>query len=56
MWIWTFKLSPSKRKLTARFALQYPDVINNQPRLIADSLVVPDEALNYVPQPLLHAV
>jgi uncharacterized protein (TIGR03032 family) len=33
---------------------RYPDVINDQPRLIADSFVVPDEALDLVPQPLCH--
>jgi uncharacterized protein (TIGR03032 family) len=34
--------------------LRHPDVINDQPRLIADSFVVPDEALELVPQPLRH--
>jgi hypothetical protein len=34
---------------------QHPDVINDQPRLIADSFVVPDEALDLVPVPLRHA-
>jgi len=29
-----------------------PDVINDQPRLIADSFIVPDEALDLVPGPL----
>jgi uncharacterized protein (TIGR03032 family) len=35
--------------------VRHPDVINDQPRLIADSFVVPDEALNCVPEPLRHA-
>jgi hypothetical protein len=35
--------------------MQHPDVINDQPRLIADSFVVPDEALELVPRPLRHA-
>jgi len=30
-------------------------VINDQPRVIADSFVVPDEALDLVPRPLRHA-
>ncbi len=34
--------------------VQHPDVINDQPRLIADSFVVPDEALELVPRPLRH--
>src|SRR5205085_2281330 len=33
---------------------RHPDVINDQPRLIADSFVVPDEALDLVPAPLRH--
>jgi uncharacterized protein (TIGR03032 family) len=32
----------------------HPDVINDQPRLIADSFVVPDEALDLVPGSLRH--
>ncbi|BBO33797.1 TIGR03032 family protein [Lacipirellula parvula] len=32
-----------------------PDVINDEPSLIADSFVVPDEALDQVPGPLRHA-
>jgi uncharacterized protein (TIGR03032 family) len=32
--------------------VRHPDVINDQPRLIADSFVVPDEALELVPGPL----
>jgi uncharacterized protein (TIGR03032 family) len=32
--------------------LRYPDVINDQPRVIADSFVVPDEVLDSVPEPL----
>ena len=32
--------------------LCHPDVINDQPRVIADSFVVPDEALDLVPGPL----
>ncbi|HEY7423196.1 MAG TPA: TIGR03032 family protein [Gemmataceae bacterium] len=34
--------------------VRHPDVINDQPRLIADSFVVPDEALDFVPGPLCH--
>jgi uncharacterized protein (TIGR03032 family) len=34
--------------------LRHPDVINDQHRLIADSFVVPDEALDLVPGPLCH--
>lgn len=34
--------------------MQHPDLVNDQPRLIADSFVVPDEALDLVPQPLRH--
>ncbi len=34
--------------------VQRPDVINDQPRLIADSFIVPDEALECVPAPLCH--
>ncbi len=42
------------------FALQvlpgvrYPDVINDQPQVIANSFVVPNEALGFVPEPLRH--
>ena len=35
--------------------VRHPDVINDQPRVIADSFVVPDEALDLVPGPLRHA-
>jgi uncharacterized protein (TIGR03032 family) len=35
--------------------VRHPDVINDQPRLIADSFVVPDEALDLVPEPLRYA-
>ena len=35
--------------------VRHPDVINDQPRLIADSFVVPDNALDLVPAPLRHA-
>jgi uncharacterized protein (TIGR03032 family) len=35
-------------------AVRHPDVINDQPRLIADAFVVPDEALDLVPAPLCH--
>jgi uncharacterized protein (TIGR03032 family) len=35
--------------------VRQPDVINDQPRLIADSFVVPDEALDLVPAPLRHS-
>ncbi len=35
--------------------VRQPDVINDQPRVIADSFVVPDEALDLVPAPLRHA-
>jgi uncharacterized protein (TIGR03032 family) len=35
--------------------VQHPDVINDQPRLIADSFVVPDDALDLVPEPLRRA-
>jgi hypothetical protein len=35
--------------------VRHPDVINEQPRVIADSFVVPDEALDLVPEPLRHA-
>jgi uncharacterized protein (TIGR03032 family) len=31
-----------------------PDLINDQPRLIADAFVLPDEALDLVPAPLCH--
>jgi uncharacterized protein (TIGR03032 family) len=34
---------------------RHPDVINDQPRVIADSFIVPDEALDLVPAPLRHA-
>jgi hypothetical protein len=34
--------------------VRHPDVINDQPRVIADSFVVPDEALDLVPGPLCH--
>lgn len=33
-----------------------PDVINDQPRVIADSFILPDEALGLVPAPLRHRV
>jgi uncharacterized protein (TIGR03032 family) len=36
--------------------VRHPDVINDQPRLLADAFVVPDEALDLVPAPLRHAV
>lgn len=35
--------------------VRHPDVINDQPRVIADAFVVPDEALDLVPRPLRHA-
>ncbi len=35
--------------------MQHPDLINDQPHLIADSFVVPEEALDFVPQSLRHA-
>jgi uncharacterized protein (TIGR03032 family) len=35
--------------------VRYPDVINDQPRVIADSFVVPDEALDLVPGSLRRA-
>ena len=35
--------------------VRHPDAINYQPRLIPDSFVVPDEALDLVPAPLCHA-
>jgi len=35
--------------------VRHPDVINDQPLLIADSFVVPDETLDLVPGPLRHA-
>jgi uncharacterized protein (TIGR03032 family) len=35
--------------------MQHPDVINDQPRLIADSFVLPVEALGLVPEPLRHS-
>ena len=31
-----------------------PDLINDQPTLLADSFVVPDEALAVVPEPLRY--
>ncbi|AMV41025.1 TIGR03032 family protein [Planctomyces sp. SH-PL62] len=34
--------------------MRHPDVINDQPRIISDSFVVPDEALNLVPGLLRH--
>lgn len=34
--------------------VRHPDLINDQPRLIGDSLVVPDEAMDIVPAPLRH--
>jgi hypothetical protein len=34
--------------------VRHPDVINDQHRQIADSFVVPDEALDLVPAPLCH--
>jgi hypothetical protein len=34
--------------------VRHPDLINDQPRLIADAFVVPDEALDLVPRPLCH--
>jgi uncharacterized protein (TIGR03032 family) len=34
--------------------VQRPDVVNDQMGLIADSFVVPDEALDLVPRPLVH--
>jgi uncharacterized protein (TIGR03032 family) len=35
--------------------MHHPDVINDQPRLIADSFVLPEEALGLVPEPLRHS-
>ena len=35
--------------------VRHPDVINDLPRVIADAFVVPDEALDLVPEPLRHA-
>jgi uncharacterized protein (TIGR03032 family) len=34
--------------------VRYPDVINDQPQVIANSFVVPDEALEFVPGQLRH--
>lgn len=34
--------------------VRHPDVINDQPRVIADSFVVPEKALSLVPAPLRH--
>ena len=34
--------------------VRHPDLINDNPRLIADSFIVPDEALDLVPPPLRH--
>jgi hypothetical protein len=36
--------------------VRHPDVINDRPRVIADAFVVPDAALDLVPEPLRHAV
>jgi uncharacterized protein (TIGR03032 family) len=36
--------------------VRHPDVINDQPYVIADAFVVPDEALDLVPVPLRHKV
>jgi uncharacterized protein (TIGR03032 family) len=33
----------------------HPDVINDEPHLIADSFLVPDETMEFVPEPLRHA-
>jgi uncharacterized protein (TIGR03032 family) len=35
--------------------MQHPDVINDEPGLIADSFLVPDETMDLVPEPLRHA-
>jgi hypothetical protein len=35
--------------------VRHPDGIKDQPRLIADSFVVPDEALDCVPGPMRDA-
>ena len=35
--------------------LCHTDVINDNPQLIAESLIVPDEALDLVTEPLRHA-
>lgn len=35
--------------------VRHPELINDQPRVIADSFVVPDEALDLVPAPLRRA-
>jgi uncharacterized protein (TIGR03032 family) len=35
--------------------IQHPDVINDEPRLIADSFLVADETMDLVPEPLRHA-
>lgn len=32
--------------------VRHPDVINDKPQLIADSFIVPDETLDFVPEPL----
>jgi uncharacterized protein (TIGR03032 family) len=37
-------------------SMQHPDVINDVPRLIADSFLVPDETMDLVPEPMRHAV
>jgi hypothetical protein len=34
--------------------MRSPDLINDQPALLADSFVVPEEALCAVPAPLCH--
>jgi uncharacterized protein (TIGR03032 family) len=35
--------------------VRHPDVVNDQPRVIADSFVVPDEAMGFVPVSLRQA-
>jgi hypothetical protein len=34
--------------------IRSPELINDQPALLADSFIVPEEALGSVPEPLCH--
>ena len=36
--------------------VRFPDLINDQPKVLSDSFVVPDDALALVPEPLRNAV
>jgi hypothetical protein len=48
------KFEDAVQEIFAVSVLRFPDLINDHPKLIADSFIVPDEALELVPEGLRH--